>query len=163
MPSASRLRSLANHEPDQARLIILRAFYRAKYDHDRAALDLRGARLLPPEGTEARSRVTLYSIIRTLRLGAEIYALRNGLACPIPEAVEPATASPVVVVTPPAPMVRSDAERLIRARGTMTRAECARAAGLKDESSVRNVESPTRGMALAGRLRAWVEQQEAAL
>lgn len=52
----------------------------------------------------------------------------------------------------------TDANRLIAARGTMTRQECARAAGLKDESSVRNVES--RGMALAGKLRAWVESVE---
>lgn len=53
----------------------------------------------------------------------------------------------------------ADAARVIAARGTMTRAECARAAGLKDESSVRNVEA--RGMALAGKLRAWVESVEA--
>ncbi len=69
-------------------------------------------------------------------------------------------------LVPPAPALpettgTTDADRLIRARGSMTRAECARAAGLKDESSVRNVESPTRGMKLAGRLLAFVESIEA--
>lgn len=52
----------------------------------------------------------------------------------------------------------TDADRLKAARGDMTRQECATAAGLKDESSVRNVE--TRGMRLAGKLLVWVEAQE---
>ncbi len=52
----------------------------------------------------------------------------------------------------------ADADRVKAARGKMTRAECARAAGLKDESSVRNVEA--RGMPLRGALLAWVVARE---
>ena len=74
-----------------------------------------------------------------------------------------ASAAALLPVTPALPETTgsADADRLIRARGSMTRADCARAAGLKDESSVRNVESPTRGMKLAGKLLAWVESIEA--
>ncbi len=52
----------------------------------------------------------------------------------------------------------ADADRLKAAQGKMTDAACANAAGLKDESSVRNVR---RGMALKGKLLTWVEQREA--
>lgn len=43
--------------------------------------------------------------------------------------------------------------------GTMTPIEACRAAGLKDSASIRNVTN--KGAALAGKLRAWVEAQEA--
>ncbi len=82
-------------------------------------------------------------ITQAIRYGAE--ACRGALL-PVTPAL-PATTGTV------------DADRLKAARGAMSRAECARVAGLKDESSVRNVES--RGMRLAGRLLAWVSEREA--
>jgi hypothetical protein len=154
MPQACTLRTLANYRSFEARGVVLRALHGANWNHLAASFALRASAHLPPDGTDRRTPVTLYEIVRALDMGDEIRALRGGLASLIPE---PVTTAPVSVAA-----IRTDAERLIRARGSMTRAECARAAGLSDESSVRNVESPTRGMLLAGRLRAWVAQQEAA-
>lgn len=66
---------------------------------------------------------------------------------------------------PPAPVALPektgsvDADRLRAAMGTMTPIDVCRAAGLKDGASIRNVVN--KGAALAGKLRAWVESQEA--
>jgi hypothetical protein len=67
-----------------------------------------------------------------------------------------------VTKTPPAlpeTSLSTDAARCIAARGSMSRAAVALAAGMASEASVRRVESGT--FALAGKLKAWVESQEA--
>lgn len=92
-----------------------------------------------PRSGESRSRLMVYA------LHVAAVACRKDLV-PVAPALPETTSS-------------GDADRLKAARGTMSRGECARAAGLKDESSVRNVES--RGFALKGRLLAWVESVEA--
>jgi hypothetical protein len=71
-----------------------------------------------------------------------------------------AESSPVkAIVALPERTGSVDADRLRAAMGTMTPIEVCRAAGLKDSASIRNVTN--KGAALAGKLRAWVENQEA--
>ncbi len=160
MPRPSLLRFLANNKPDEARDIIIGALRAARGDRERAAFALRASGHLPPGGTDKRSLVTFYEIMRSLPDGEEILTL-----CPSPsyrvdgvDYVE----KPAAKLTPPRATTNdaTDALRVIRARRGRSRGECARLAGLLDESSVRNVEK--RGMPLRGRLLAWVEQQEAA-
>jgi hypothetical protein len=154
---------MANNDPAQARDVIIAALRKARGDREAAALALRESRHLPPDGTEKRTLVTFYEIIRSLPDGAEILTL-----CPSPTyRVDGVDYVPEPVAKPKAPAVAKpkarstpDALRMIRARGKRTRAECAILAGLKDESSVRNVEA--RGFKLGGRLLAFVVQQEAA-
>lgn len=164
MPRPSLLRFLANNRPAEALDIIVGALRAARGDRGAAALALRASGHLPPGGTDKRSLVTFYEIVRGIPDGEDILTL-----CPSPSyrvdgvdyADEPAVSEVTAIkVEPAAPKPPPEAERLIRARGAMSRGECARAAGLLDESSVRNVEK--RGMPLRGRLLAWVEQQEAA-
>jgi hypothetical protein len=155
---AGQLRHLANYQPAEARDIIVNALRAARGDRSVAALALRASGYLPPGGTDKRTLVTFYEIVRSLDDGAEILVL-----CPSPsfrvEGVDYVN-KPAAKSTRAKASTTSDATRVIRARRGRSRGECARLAGLKDESSLRNVEK--RGMPLAGRLKAWVEQQEAA-
>ena len=66
---------------------------------------------------------------------------------------------PPSVIALPERAGSADADRLRAARGDMSTGECAKAAGLKDGASVRNVEN--KGMPLRGALLAWVETREA--
>ncbi len=156
MPAASELRHLANVRPAEARAIIIGALRASRGDRKAASFALRESGHLPPGGTDKRTLVTFYKIVSSIDNGS-ILSL-----CPSPSrrvdgvdyVDEPEPNAARVAKSP------TDAERLIKARGAMSRGECARAAGLADESSVRNVEK--RGFALGGRLLAWVERQEAA-
>jgi hypothetical protein len=154
---------MATNNPTAARDAVVAALCAARGDRQEAALALRASGHLPPPGPKCdRAVVTLYEIIADLPEGEEILTLY-----PSPSRrVDGVDYVPEPVVKPKPPAVvkaktRStpDALRMTRARGKRTRAACAALAGLKDESSVRNVEK--RGFALGGRLLAWVEQQEA--
>lgn len=126
---------------------------RRSFEEDLRAVYIRGQIdgidfMARPGGLRGRKRpAAKFSVSRLVQVAVAY----GGAAC----------RAAVLPVAPALPATTStaDAARLKAARGTMTRAECARAAGLKDESSVRNVES--RGMKLAGKLLAWVESVEA--
>jgi hypothetical protein len=69
------------------------------------------------------------------------------------------TAALPVAPALPQTSLSTDAARMVAARGSMSRAAVALAAGMASEASVRRVESGT--FALAGKLKVWVESQEA--
>ncbi len=69
------------------------------------------------------------------------------------------TSSVKAIVALPERAGSVDADRLRAAMGKMEPIEVCRAAGLKDSASIRNVVN--KGAALAGKLKTWVERQEA--
>ena len=122
-----------------------------------------GINLTKPDGTPNTSRVVCYAARTAVESAEEIATLRADVfherARAVAAEAEILLARSLVAAAKGITPAPTAADRLRAARGTMTRAECAHAAGLNDESSVRNVEA--RGMALGGRLLAWVVSVEA--
>lgn len=72
MSQASVLRALSRDKPDEARALILRVLKAARGNRTAAALALRESAHLPPDGTDARTRVTFAEIVKSLGMVEEI-------------------------------------------------------------------------------------------